>query len=258
MTRNAARGRRLGGIVLETSNVSPIKQRHLWEQIADELRRAILSGETTPGTRLITADLAEKWGVSRGPIREALMALENEGIVVSTRRHGTVVGTTSIVDLEEVLSVREAIETFAAVDVCNLGDQITQADLRKLGDLLKKIEHEKEQEQYEAARNHDLDFHQALVDLAGNSRYSGIYRQMLSQNRHHVRAIDPTRWPLVGWKDMRSVHHAIFDAVVAGDPEAVRGALAEHYRLARWRATEPFTESMPPSMQKVARKGRIK
>lgn len=181
----------------EVRSVSPIRQRHLWEQIADELRAAILSGEMAPGTRLITAELAERWGVSRGPVREALMALENEGIVVSTRRHGTVVGTTSIVDLEEVLSVREAVETFAAVEVCNLGDEISQADLRKLGDLLKKIEAEKEQGKYEAARNHDFDFHQALVDLAGNSRFSGIYRQMLSQNRHHVRAIDPSRWPLV-------------------------------------------------------------
>lgn len=171
------------------------------------------------------------------------MALENEGIVVSTRRHGTVVGTTSIVDLEEVLSVREAIETFAAVDVCNLGEQVTQAELRRLGDFLKKIEKEKADGEFEAARNHDLDFHQALVDLAGNSRYSAIYRQMLSQNRHHVRAIDPTRWPLVGWKDMRAVHHAIFDAVVAGDTDATRDAIAEHYRLARWRATEPFSEA---------------
>lgn len=230
----------------EVRSVSPISQRHLWEQIADELRDSILSGETTPGTRLITAELAEKWGVSRGPVREALMALENEGIVVSTRRHGTVVGNTSIVDLEEVLSVREAIETFAAVDVCNLGDEITQSDLRKLGDLLKQIEVERDQGKYEAARSHDLDFHQALVDLAGNSRFSNIYRQMLSQNRHHVRAIDPTRWPLVGWNEMRSIHYAIFDAVVAADDRAVREAIAEHYRHARWRASEPSVDTIPP------------
>ena len=226
----------------QARNVSPIRQRHLWEQIADELRSSILTGERSPGTRLITADLAERWGVSRGPIREALMALENEGIVVSTRRHGTVVGSTSIVDLEEVLSVREAIETFSAMDVCNLGEGVTQTELRRLSDLLNKIDKEKDQGQLEAARNHDLDFHQALVDLAGNSRFTAIYRQMLSQNRHHVRAIDPSRWPLVGWKDMRAVHHAIFDAIVAGDADAAAAAIAEHYRRARWRATEPFPE----------------
>ena len=105
---------------------------------------------------------------------------------------------------------------------------------------------EKEQEKHEAARSHDLDFHQALVDLAGNSRFSGIYRQMLSQNRHHVRAIDPARWPLVGWKDMRSLHYAILDAVVAGEEQAVRKAISEHYRLARWRVSEPFDAKAPP------------
>lgn len=227
-------------------SVSPIRQRHLWEQIADELRAAILSGDMVPGTRLVTADLAERWGVSRGPVREALMALENEGIVTSTRRHGTVVGTTSIVDLEEVLSVREAIETFAAADVCARGDEISQADLRRLGDLLRRIESEREQGKYEAAREHDLDFHQALVDLAGNTRFSTIYRQMLSQNRHHVRAIDPERWPLVGWTDMRALHYAILDAVVAGDAEAAKHAIAEHYRHARWRSSEPLAP-LPPA-----------
>lgn len=229
----------------ELSRGSPIRHRNLWEQIADELRASILSGEMSPGTRLITADLAERWGVSRGPVREALMALENEGIVVSTRRHGTVVGSASIVDLEEVLSVREAIETFAAVDVCNRIDEITQADLRVLSDLLKVIEAEKDQGKYEAARNHDLDFHQALVDLAGNSRFSAMYRQMLSQNRHHMKAVDPTRWPLVGWDEMRAIHHAIFEAVVAGDEQLVRQAIADHYRQARWRAIEPLGDHSP-------------
>lgn len=221
----------------EVGSVNPIHQRNLWEQIAEELRGRILSGDMAPGTRLITADLAESWGVSRGPVREALMALENEGIVTSTRRHGTVVGTTSIVDLEEILSVREAVETFAAVEVCRLGDEIRQSDLRRLGDLLKEIEMEMEQGKHEAARNHDFDFHQALVDLAGNSRFSGIYRQMISQNRHHVRAIDPARWPLVGWTDMRALHYAIFAAVVGGDEVAARETIAEHYRHARWRAS---------------------
>lgn len=227
----------------ELRSVSPIRQRHLWEQIADELRAEILSGALQPGTRLVTADLAERWGVSRGPVREALMALENEGIVVSTRRHGTVVGTTSVVDLEEIFSVREAIETFAALDLCG-ETEVTQADFRRLSDLLARMEREWAEGRHEAARNHDLDFHQLLVDLAGNSRFSAVYRQMISQTRHHVRAIDPKRWPLVGWEEMKRLHHVILDAVVAGEPEVVREAIEAHYRMARWRVAGPLGE--PP------------
>ena len=108
-----ARVRTEGARTMAERHLKPIEQRNLWEQIADRIRTSILSGELTPGTHLVTADLATRLGVSRGPVREALMALESSGIVVSTRRHGTIVGTPSTVDLEEVLSVREAIETFA-------------------------------------------------------------------------------------------------------------------------------------------------
>jgi GntR family transcriptional regulator of gluconate operon len=230
----------------QAREVTPIRQRHLWEQIADELRGEILSGVLQPGARLVTADLAQRWGVSRGPVREALMALENEGIVVSTRRHGTVVGNTSVVDLEEILSVREAIETFAAVDLCG-ETEVSQADLRRLADLLARMEREWAEGQFEAARDHDYAFHQLIVDLAGNSRFSTVYRQMISQTRHHSRAIDPQLWPLVGWEKMRVIHRSLLDAVVSGDPEAVRSAVADHYLEARWRVAQPPPSQLPGS-----------
>lgn len=215
------------------SQVSPIRQRHLWEQIADGLRASILSGELSSGTRLITTELAEKWGVSRGPVREALMALENEGIVVSTRRQGTVVGTSSIVDLEEVIDVREAIELAAAIRVCSFGEEVTQSELQKVAVLLKRIDGEHEKGQQDLAGNLDLAFHQMIVDLAGNTRFSGVYRQMLSQNRHHIRAIDPAIWPLAGWSHTRDLHYAIFDAIVACDLPGVQEAIRGHYEFAR-------------------------
>ena len=93
-----------------------------------------MTGERGPGTRLITVEVAERWGVSRGAICEVFLALENEGIVVSTRRRGSVVGTMSIEDLEEALSVREAIETFSAIGVCNLVEVVTQTRLFALVD----------------------------------------------------------------------------------------------------------------------------
>jgi DNA-binding GntR family transcriptional regulator len=216
-------------------HLKPIEQRNLWEQIADRIRTSILSGELTPGTHLVTADLATRLGVSRGPVREALMALESSGIVVSTRRHGTIVGTPSTVDLEEVLSVREAIETFAAVQVCAMADRVAQVELRALAEQLRLTEVTWLEGDHAAAREHDFAFHQTLVDLAGNSRFSTIYREMVAQNLHHVKGIDPDGWPLVGWDNMVASHHAILDAVVAGDADAARDALSVHYRGARWR-----------------------
>ena len=165
------------------------------------------------------------------------MALENSGIVVSTRRHGTIVGTPSAVDLDEIFSVREAIETFAAIHVCEMANRVSEADLLALADKLRLTEVTWLKGDHAAAREYDFAFHETLVDLAGNSRFSTIYQQMVAQNLHHVKGVDPAVWPLVGWESMEKTHHAILDAVVARDPVAARDAIAVHYREARWRTT---------------------
>lgn len=213
--------------------VQPIQQRHLWEQIADDLREAVHSGELAPGTRLVTADLAERWGVSRGPVREALMALENEGIVVSTRRQGTIVGTPSTVDLREIYEMREAIETAVAVRLCAQPDLVSQADLRELADLLEQIGRQWQRNDPLQGRKLDFAFHQRIVDLGGNSRFSTIYRQMLSQTMHHLKGVIMTDYPRVGWSTMKDSHERILAALVAADATSLPTAIAEHYAGAK-------------------------
>lgn len=216
-----------------------IQQRHLWEQIAEELRRAIHSGELEPGSRLITADLAARWGVSRGPVREALMALENEGIVRSTRRHGTVVGTPSALDLQEIFSVREALESAAGNVLCGEEALLSTNDLARLTDKLDSLDKARDRGDNSAAIKYDFAFHQLIVDLTGNSRFSAINKNMISQNTQHLKGLDPQIWPQVGWEAMRSAHRAILDALVARDLDSYRDAVAAHYHNARARASMP-------------------
>jgi len=213
--------------------VQPIQQRHLWEQIADDLREAIHSGELTAGSRLVTAELAERWGVSRGPVREALMALENEGIVVSTRRQGTIVGTPSTLDLREIYDVREVVETAVAGRLCQQPDLITQTDLRELADLLEQISRHWKRNEPLPARKLDFTFHQRIVDLGGNSRFSAIYRQMLSQTMHHLKGVVVTDYPRVGWATMKEAHEQILSALVSADPAAISAAITSHYAGAK-------------------------
>jgi DNA-binding GntR family transcriptional regulator len=230
-------------VSVEAETGTRIEQRHLWEQIADELRRAIHAGDLEPGSRLITADLAARWGVSRGPVREALMALENEGIVRSTRRHGTVVGTPSALDLQEIFTVREAIETAAGGILCSDESALRISDLAKLTDLLDSLDRARERGDNASAIKYDFAFHQAIVDLAGNSRFTMINEQMISQNTQHLKGLDPQIWPQVGWETMRNAHRAILDALVARDPDAYREAVLVHYRNARQRASMPRGEA---------------
>lgn len=222
-----------------TEDDSRIQQRHLWEQIAEELRRAIHSGDLEPGSRLITADLAARWGVSRGPVREALMALENEGIVHSSRRQGTVVGTPSALDLQEIFSVREALESAAGNVLCGKENLLSEKDLARLTDTLDAMDKAHLRGDNSAAIKDDFTFHQLIVDLSGNSRFSAINKNMISQNTQHLKGLDPLIWPRVGWETMRSAHQGILDALLASDLDSYRDAIFIHYRNARARASMP-------------------
>lgn len=167
------------------------------------------------------------------------MALENEGIVQSTRRHGTVVGTPSSMELQEVLKVREAIELAAAKEVLGVDHELRDRDFARLRDLLAKIEDaHKRNEPIEAAKM-DFAFHQAIVDFAGNSRFSTITKNMISQHTQHLKGLDMSTWPRVGWNELRRSHHAIVDALEARDIDALSDATVLHYENARRRAVMP-------------------
>ena len=81
----------------------------LWEAVLQRLRNAILSGELGPGTKLIETDLAERFGTSRRPVRQAIRELMGEGLIVELPRRGTVVSTMTTRDLAEVYAIREAL-----------------------------------------------------------------------------------------------------------------------------------------------------
>src|SRR5438105_268871 len=93
---------------------SDLSYQQVWETVRERIRTAILAGELPAGTKLVEADLARSFGVSRGPIREALRELSREGLVVDLPRRGTFVCTLSQTDFLEVYAVREALELGAA------------------------------------------------------------------------------------------------------------------------------------------------
>ena len=82
--------------------------------VVDELRERILSGEISPGVRLVEDHIAAELGVSRSPVREALRALETEGLVELSPRRGVFVAAVSQEDAVQIFEAREALESFAA------------------------------------------------------------------------------------------------------------------------------------------------
>lgn len=198
------------------------------------LERAIAQNRLSPGQALVIADLAEELGVSRTPVREALLMLEKAGLVEVANGRMTVAGL-STVDLDEVFEFREAIELFCI-------DKLTErADKQRLRSLRAMLAEHVEQDgpvDAEAAAAADLRFHRAVVALADNERLLSAWDQMAT----HLQ-----RFWLEGKANLGRVKNdvaecvAIVDALEAGDAAAAASVLRDHLRqtkaaLSAWNA----------------------
>ena len=151
--------------------LSPAHSRGLNDEVAERLRAAILRGDFTPGQPLREARLAGMLEVSRGPVREALARLEREGLVLIRRNRGATVARLSREDLDEVYTLRLALEELAvrwAVRNASDGDfAAMQAVLDELGRAVARGIYEQEYAQL------DTDFHDCIYKAA---RHGRLYR----------------------------------------------------------------------------------
>lgn len=194
------------------------------------MREAILSGELGAGSKLREADLAERFGTSRGPIREAIRELVREGLVVEFDRRGNVVSTLTARDLAEVYGVREALEVAASRLAVERADDEA---MRALEQHLEAFERGAGGD-YLANSAHDLAFHRTLVALAGNKRMAAIYDRMLTQTAHLLRTAAEAN-PTLQTTIRPSAHRDILDALAARSADRAREAIEAHYRYAEER-----------------------
>ncbi len=113
----------------QENTVNPEEYMPLREVVFLTLRRQILRGELKPGERLMEISLANKLGVSRTPIREAIRKLEHEGLVVMIPRRGAHVAEITRQELNDVLEIRKSLETLAITKAC---DYMTDRDIHEL------------------------------------------------------------------------------------------------------------------------------
>jgi DNA-binding GntR family transcriptional regulator len=195
----------------------------LWEDVAAILRRDILSGVLTPGTRLIEVDLADRFGVSRGPIREALRELSRVGLVVDRPRQGVFVSTPTDTDLDEITVYREALETAAIRLVLR---KATAADIERLRNVLEAMLAAYSAGDKTGGLALDLEFHREIFLLAGNGRMLSAHDDLAAQlllsatrNKALREGVFPPEW----------LHRDILDALAAGDEGRSVAAVQAHY-----------------------------
>jgi DNA-binding GntR family transcriptional regulator len=149
----------------ESLSLNQISTKSLRERILDSLRSAILSGQLKPGQQLVETELATQLGVSRAPLREAIQTLNTEGLVSTVPYHGTTVTQLTKADIEELYSLRGALERFAM-------RRIFQQDAKAASDVLHSIY----ERMTDAAKEHswpdmnviDREFHDKIIELSGH------------------------------------------------------------------------------------------
>jgi DNA-binding GntR family transcriptional regulator len=203
----------------------------LWENIAELIRDAILSGELEAGSKLVETELAERFGTSRGPIREAIRELAREGLVTELPRRGNLVSTLTAHDLSEVYAVRQALEVAASRVVI---ERAGGAELHALETHLEALESPPPGAGYLDQAVHDLALHRSLVALARNERMATMYEQMLTQTMLLLRTASLEN-PALRTDLRRAAHRDILRALLDRDDDAARAALEAHYRYAEER-----------------------
>ncbi len=157
-----------------------IEAESVTQKVRSTMRDHILSGDVKPGTRLVETQLAEQLGVSRAPVREALSALESEGLVVSEPNKGTFVAVITEEDLAEIYTVRIALEGLAMRLVARRIDSDGLASLSDIVESMKRAADEGDAERVSAM---DLEFHQRIWKLSGHRRLYQILTSMMTQIR---------------------------------------------------------------------------
>jgi DNA-binding GntR family transcriptional regulator len=202
-----------------------LDNRTLWEQVRERLREDVLSGELAPGTVLGEASLARSFGVSRGPIREALGRLASEGLVTITPRRGAVVTELTRDEFVDAYQVREALETLAIRLAVPRLEESELARLRELHEEM--IEHAKRGE-VNAFFEANAAFHDLFVSASQNQKLLEVYRLLMDQMGRYLARSLALRGSL---EKSVAEHSAILEAVEARDGDRATRLLAEHIEV---------------------------
>ena len=194
----------------------------LRDVVFNTLRDAILIGELSPGERLMETKLANRLGVSRTPVREAIHMLESEGLAVTAPHCGARVAAMTEEDLENVLEIRCSLEELA---VSKAAINISNEQLTKLEKSLDHFEQAVRRRDVRLIVEIDEEFHQTIFQASGNPRLHSMIinlkGQMLRYRYQYIRES-------ADHKALLLEHRQIFDSLKNHDPDAAKRHIRGH------------------------------
>lgn len=223
------------------STLHILQQSSLPAAVQAEIEQLILGGELAAGQRINEVALALRFRTSRGPVREALRALEECGLVRAERNRGVFVREVTLAEADEVYDLREVLDELVGR---RLAEQATPPQLRQLQQHVAAMDAAVAARDVGAYHQLNLRFHEMLVDLVGNSRLSATYRRLTKELLlYRLQGLREGG----GFSVSNTEHKAILRAIASRDPERAGRVLREHaadsrarmHRAAEQQARQP-------------------
>ena len=200
---------------------------NLSEQIARVLRASLVSGQLVPGVTYSVPSLAEHFGVSVMPVREAMLALVQQGLMVPVRNRGFRVVELTPKELDDILQLRLMLEVPGTVEAAT---QMSDRAMRELRRLAREIVRHARAGSVVDYLEADRRFHGALIELAGNPRLATLVEDLRSRAR--LTALDT----LAEHGDLETSadeHLELLEAIANDDLDGVRSLMTRHIRHTR-------------------------
>jgi len=196
----------------------------LRDVIFNTIREAIIAGELKPGERLMEVQLAEKMGVSRTPVREAIRKLELEGMVEMIPRKGAHVAEVSVKDIMDVLEVRASLDGLATSLAAT---RITPDEIKELKHVYSQFVTNVEKENVNGTIKKDVEFHDVIYRASRNEKLIQISNNLKEQVQRfrviYLKGFGST-------KDVIREHEQIIEAITTNDSELALKIAYEHIK----------------------------
>ncbi len=216
-------------ISTDLAGISALTQerRSLVDSAYQDLKRRVITGSLKPGVQLLEEELAEMLGMSRTPVREAAVRLEQEGFLEIIPRRGFKISSLSKRAIREINEVLECLEIQAAERLA--GRKVSPAELKMLEDAVAGMDRALESEDIHEWASADYRFHSLLIELCGNQHLAATALNYLDK-AHRFRVLTLPLRPRPVYSNVN--HAAVVEAIRRNDPQTAQDIHRAHKR--RW------------------------
>ena len=201
----------------------PIPRATLASIVMERLTAVIVNGSLEPGSQLSEVELATRFGVSRGPVREALQRLVQEGLLVSEPHRGVFIPVLTADDVHDIYLAREALESAAIRSI--VADGRCAAASQELEQHVAQMERAEAAADWESVGVADLEFHMALVDASGSQRLRRMFSSVISETRLCLGVLTAAD----ARANLVPEHRQICNLLHAGQTDEALAVLKRHY-----------------------------